>query len=201
MMAGHPNETSALGLRNLPFTIHVGGRDSAYNRNKIAAQWKQKLANLRKADPAGYPHWVKVYPNKGHWLNREDAAAIPWMAKYSRNTLPTKIVWKQDDVSHDRFYWLAVTPGSFRGRAEVIAKRNRQKIDIQAKDVDRLTIRLNDRMLDLDKEIVVTSKGKTLFKGHVKRTIAILAKTLTERGDPQDVFSSEIKVDLRTMKK
>ena len=28
MMAGHPNETSPLGLRNLPFTLHMGGRDS-----------------------------------------------------------------------------------------------------------------------------------------------------------------------------
>ena len=56
-------------------------------------------------------------------------------------------------------------------------------------------------MLDLDKEIVVTSKGKTLFKGHAKRTIAILAKTLAERGDPQDVYSSEIKVELGTTKK
>ena len=27
MMAGHPNETSPLGLRNLPFTLHMGGRD------------------------------------------------------------------------------------------------------------------------------------------------------------------------------
>lgn len=39
MMAGHPNEASPLGLRNLPFTIHVGDEDSAYNRNKVARKW------------------------------------------------------------------------------------------------------------------------------------------------------------------
>ena len=39
MMAGHPNESSPLGLRNLPFAIHVGADDSAYNRNKVAKEW------------------------------------------------------------------------------------------------------------------------------------------------------------------
>ena len=27
MMAGHPNETRPDGLRNLPFTLHMGGED------------------------------------------------------------------------------------------------------------------------------------------------------------------------------
>ena len=37
MMAGHPNDTSPLGLRNLPFAIHVGALDGGYGRNKVAA--------------------------------------------------------------------------------------------------------------------------------------------------------------------
>ena len=50
MMAGHPNETSPLGLRNLPFTLHMGGDDGAYNRNQVAADWKLKLEELQQAD-------------------------------------------------------------------------------------------------------------------------------------------------------
>src|SRR3954465_11865942 len=38
MMAGHPNDASLLGLRNLPFAVFVGGEDSAYNRNKVVAE-------------------------------------------------------------------------------------------------------------------------------------------------------------------
>src|SRR5690606_8247408 len=88
MMAGHPNEASPAGLRNLPFSIHMGANDGAYDRNKKAAEWGERLAALKKDDPAGYEHWVKIYPGKGHWLNREDAAALPWMAKFTRNPLP-----------------------------------------------------------------------------------------------------------------
>lgn len=196
MMAGHPNETSPLGLRNIAFTIHVGGRDAAYNRNKIAAQWEQKLADLQKADPDGYRHLVKIYPDKGHWMDRRDAVALPWMARHRRNTLPKRIVWKQDDVAHSRFYWLAVDSKDYRGRAEVVANLDRQNIDVKVQDVDRLTIRLNDQMLNLDQPIVVASQGKQLFRGKVERTIRTIAKTLYDRGDPKSVFSGEVTVPL-----
>jgi predicted esterase len=196
MMAGHPNETSPLGLRNVPFTIHVGGRDAAYNPNKVAGDCKNKLADLHKTDSKGYVNWVKVYPNKGHWLDREDAAAIPWMAKYNRNPMPSEIVWKQDDVKHDRFYWLAVDSKNIEPRAEVTATCKGQKIDLKTKGVKRLIIRLSDQLLNLDKPITIASEGKTLFKGHAKRTISILSKTLAEYGDPKAIYSSELAVEL-----
>ena len=196
MMAGHPNETSPLGLRNVPFTIHVGGLDSAYNRNQIAREWEQKLAELQKADPDGYVHLVKIYAAKGHWLDRQDAAAIPWMAQYKRNPYPTRIVWKQDDVRHSRFYWLAVPPDGVKDRAEVTADRKGQQVDIQATGVERLMIRLNDNMLDLDQPLTVNNRDQRVFLGKANRTIAVLAKTLAERGDPRSIFAAELMIDL-----
>ena len=64
MMAGHPNDSSPLSLRNTAFSIQVGGQDAAYNRNKVAAQWGERLKELREADPQGYPHMVKIYADK-----------------------------------------------------------------------------------------------------------------------------------------
>ncbi|MCY3007870.1 MAG: dienelactone hydrolase family protein [Planctomycetota bacterium] len=64
MMAGHPNETSPLGLRNLPFTIHMGEKDGAYNRNQTATTWKNLLADLQAKDPKGYEHFVKLHAGK-----------------------------------------------------------------------------------------------------------------------------------------
>lgn len=196
MMAGHPNETSPLGLRNLPFTIHVGGRDDAYNRNQVARQWEQQLADLRAGDPDGYVHLVKIYPDKGHWMDREDAAALAWMAQFRRDPLPTRIVWKQDDVTHSRFYWLTVEPDRGESRAEMVAGRTGQRVDVTAQGIDRVTVRLNDRMLDLDQPVTITSGARTLFQGQVSRTIALLATTLAERGDPRSVFSGEVTVEL-----
>ena len=195
MMAGHPNEASPLGLRNIGFTIHVGGQDSAYNRNKVAASWGSQLAALHKKDPGGYQHLVKIYPDKGHWLNREDAAAIPWMAKFRRNPLPKRIVWRQDDVTHNRFYWLAVDDKNKRRGSVVEVSLVKQQIEVKKlQGIEQLILRINDQMVDLDQPITVTFNDKPLFRGSLTRTIAVIGKTLVERGDPVSLFSAEITV-------
>ena len=197
MMAGHPNETSPLGLRNLPFTLHMGEKDSAYNRNKIAAEWKDKLAELRTSDPNGYEHFVKIHEGKGHWMDRQDAEALPWMAKFERNTTPTKIVWKQDDVKVSRFYWLGVDPSEVRDRALIVANRDGQTIDLQSTEADRVRILLNDTLIDFDRPIKVTSEGKTLFEGRIERSLAAISKSLQERLDGKFVYSVEVVVSLK----
>ncbi len=158
MMAGHPNDASPLGLRNIGFTLHMGGKDGAYNRNNVARQWKEKLAELKKNDPGGYEHEVVIHEDMGHWMQREDAVAVPWMAKFNRNPRPDKIVWHQSGVTHDNFYWLAVDPKNAKPGADVIATHSGQVFNIEeAKDVDQLVIQLNDRLVDLDQPVVVTS--------------------------------------------
>jgi predicted esterase len=198
MMAGHPNGTSPLNLRNVAFTLHVGGNDAAYDRNKVAGQWQQELAALHAADPTGYTHLVKIYPNKGHWLDREDAAAVPWMASFSRNPLPKRVVWKHDDLTKSRFYWLAIGADGQRAGAEVVAELDGQRISIQpqgheaAQELKGLVIRLNDQMLDLDMPVSITVGEREVFSGKAPRTIGMLHRTLAERGDPTAMFSSEV---------
>ena len=195
MMAGHPNETSPLGLRNLPYTIHMGGKDAAYKRNQIAADWEKKLSDLRQGDPEGYEHWVKIYPDNGHWMDRKDASAVPWMAKYRRNRYPKRIVWKQDDVKHDRFYWLAVDKDIVTGRPLVTASFAEQTIRVESSDLNRIKVRLNDEMVDLNKSLELEWGKESLGSLQAQRTIATLAKTLQERGDRRGMFSVEIEIE------
>lgn len=195
MMAGHPNETQADGLRNLPFTLHMGGNDGAYDRNKIAAQWKDKLAALQEADPVGYIHLVKIHEGKGHWMDRDDAVAVPWMAEFTRELRPDKIVWLQDDVTHDRFYWLKVDQPKARSR--VVVEHAGQQFEITAaKDVPQLTIRMDEDMVDFKEDVVVLFEGKELFRGQLNPSMDMLRKTLKERGDRKGMWSAEVSVDL-----
>ena len=197
MMAGHPNESKPLGLRNLPFNLHMGGNDAAYNRNKIARTYGDELDKLAAADPGGYPHLVEIHPGKPHWMDREDASAVPWMAKFTRETAPKKVVWYQDDVTHDQFYWLAVPPGQAKAGTTVTATILGQEVQItQADGIDHLIIRLDDRLLDLDQPVKVTVRGETRFEGKLSRSAATLAKTLDERTDPKLMFPVEVEVDV-----
>lgn len=195
MMAGHPNDASPLGLRNLPLAIHVGANDGGYKRNAVAREWGVKLDDLRKADPDGYVHVVKLHEGKGHWMDREDAEAVPWMAQFTRNPLPHRVVWKQGAAPHERFYWLAVPKDQAKAGAEVRAAYDGQVVTFDPETtVDRVTVRLSDAMLDLDKSVTVRWGGRTVFEGVVPRTVRALARTLAERGDPAGLFEAEVEL-------
>ncbi len=197
MMAGHPNETSPLGLRNIGFTLHMGELDDAYDRNQIAGEWRDKLAALQKADPDGYRHHVEIHPAKGHWMGREDAKAVEWMSEFTREPFPKRIVWKQDDVTHPRFYWLAVAPEHAKERTELRAGIDGQVIRLESSDVPAVIVRVSDEMVDLDEPVRIVVGERTAFAGMIPRTIGMMARSLAERGDPGMVFSGEAKVDLQ----
>jgi dienelactone hydrolase len=189
MMAGHPADVSPLSLRNIGFALHVGGDDAAYDRNKIGAEWKDKLDALQKSDPEGYQHQVEVHPGKPHWMDLEDAVAVPWMEKFTRNPIPDKVVWVQGDKPHDRSYWLATPASAAKKGQQIVATRDGQTITIEKTvKVKTVTILFSDKMLDLDKPITITMDGKERFKGIVSRSIKELHATLADRGDPDMVF-------------
>jgi predicted esterase len=194
MMAGHPNETDAIGLRNLPFAIFMGGKDSAYQRNKIAEQWQKRLAELRDSDPDGYTHMVKIYPDFGHWMNRQDAEALPWMAKHERNAWPKKIVWKQDDVTHQRFYWLELSPDRVQSGDTITAQIDGQKIQILSSDVDQITLNLSDNLIDLDQPVKICWNDEVCFEGSIKRTIAAIQSNFAAELFPPSPGTARITV-------
>lgn len=196
MMAGHPNETSPLGLRNLPFAIHVGELDNGYNRNQVARDWGKQLDDLQQADPDGYVHLVQLHEGKGHWMDRQDAAAIPWLAKFRRDPFPKRIVWKQDDVQHRRFYWLGTSIDSLEERAEVIAARDGNRVALKTSGVKRLTIYANDTLFDLDQPLTIQIGEDRVFHALVPRTIAVLSETLQEYGDPRNLYSAEVSIEV-----
>lgn len=194
MMAGHPNETVPLGLRNLPFTLHMGANDAAFQRNSIAAQWKEELQKLRDTDPKGYLHFVKLHENKGHWMDRQDAEAISWMAAHTRIRYPERIVWKQDDVAEPRFYWLSVPLKDLPPRDLVVARKDGQTITFEQIGSPTATILLKDDLCDMDQPIEVKLGEKAITKERVPRTISAIDTTLRERGDPKGVFWGRLTV-------
>ena len=192
MMAGHPNETSPLGLRNIGFSLHMGALDNAYNRNEIARRWAVMLDSLQQLDPGGYKHVVQLHEGRPHWMNREDSVAVPWMAAFRRNPVPDRIVWKQDDVHHTTFYWLAVPEGVATTGGEIVASYKGNEIKVENAYTDSLLIRLNDQMMNLDKPITIRWKGKEIFKGKVNRKLETIQLTAQERKDAGLVFPVEI---------
>lgn len=185
MMAGHPNEASLLGLRNLPIALFVGGEDAAYHRNEIVPAKGKELDALEAADAGGYPHMLRVYPGLPHWMNHKDAEAIPWMAKYTRQAWPKKVVWFQDDVTHTRFYWLAIPEEAAQEGKKIVAEVKGQKIELNGDVPKGMTLRLSDELVNLDEPLHVAVDGKEVFAGKVERSGEAIRKSLNERADPR----------------
>ncbi len=184
MMAGHPNEAQLLGLRNLPFAIFMGGADGAYNRNKIAAAKTVEMAELQKADPGGYVHMSRIYEGLPHWMNRKDAEGVPWMAKFMRNPWPKKIVWLQDDITHDRFYWLKIPDkASAKAGQKIVATVEGQTVKLEGDVPAKLELRLSDALLDLDQAVTVIVNGKEVLSKKPVRSAAAIERSLEERLD------------------
>lgn len=178
MMAGHPNDAKADGLYNLPFRIYMGGKDAAYKRNEVAAQWGEKLAKLQK-ERGGYEHKVTIYPEMGHWMNKKDAEAVPWMATKTRKAWPKKVIWGKSGKRSDRFYWLG-------GKAKdvVFASVKGQEITLKGAGDDALTLFLNDELVNLDEPVRVIVNGKEVHDGKLVRTKEAIQQSFKQRLDP-----------------
>jgi pimeloyl-ACP methyl ester carboxylesterase len=192
MMAGHPNDASLLSLRNLPFALFVGGDDAAYNRNKIVAERAAELDHLREADPGGYEHLARIYPGLPHWMNRKDAEALPW---HTRNPWPKKVVWQQDDVTHTRFYWLAVPPTEAKAKQQIVAEVNGQNILLTGDVPKGVTLRLSDALVHLNSPLRVSVNGREVFHGRVTRRAEVIRESLHERGDPRSAATAKLTLD------
>ncbi|MCH2046477.1 MAG: hypothetical protein MK212_20345 [Saprospiraceae bacterium] len=196
MMAGHPNNASPLSLRNLPFSIQVGALDNAYNRNKVAQEWGAQLRELQHNDPKAYLHYLKLHRNKKHWMGLKDAAALPWMRTFIRNPIPQKVGWKQGKHLYEQFYWLGVPARLANSESITIVTYypEENSINIESNDLKLFYIYLNDKMLDLDKEVVVRYKQTNIFKGKVSRKAVHIKSTLARKGDPDLSFCSRLTI-------
>lgn len=200
MMAGHPGSVNLMNVRNMPFTLWVGAEDAAYDRNTEVPRKAGELDELRNGDSDGYIHNCNVLEGKPHWMDLKDAAAFPWMAKYTRNPYPARIVWRQENEEsmalRPFFYWIKIDREEMKNGRTVIAEIKDNTVYIEKSDYKTLTIYLNDKLVDLDSEVSVIYNGRQLFKGHVSRDGKTIAATLTERNDPSFAFCSEITVKL-----
>ena len=197
MMAGHPGESSQVNLINTPYMIWMGEHDHYYDRNILAKEKAQVMDSLAAAHPGKYIHSNNIVKDKGHWMDRVDTAAIGWMAQYRRAPYPKQVVWRQELVTREHFYWLTAPADELQQGKTVIASIDGNTINIEQCDYTRLTIGLNDRLVNLDKKVTIRHKGKKIARIKPRRTIATLHRTLNQRNDRSYAFPCTVDIKIK----
>lgn len=67
MSAGHPNEVSALNLKNVAFMLQVGGKDTSYKRNLWTARY-DAILNALQSNYGGYTHRTLIHMYSEHTI-------------------------------------------------------------------------------------------------------------------------------------
>lgn len=197
MMAGHPGDVSLLNLLNLPFMVWCGAFDDAYDRNRECTKRIAELDSLQNASDGGYVHEGHIVEGKSHWMDQADTLAIDWMAKYTRNPYPKQIVWCQEEILHDSFYWIIVPKEEMERGREVRLSVEGNVINIEKCDYSSVTLCLNDSIANLDKPVrVLYRHALILHEGKLKRTRAAMERTLHERSDARYIFDCELTVNI-----
>ena len=194
MMAGHPNDAVPYNLRNMPFALHMGSLDSAYQRNQVAEKWQVLYKELSNINPGAYQHQIVIHKDKGHWMQLEDAIALPWMSQFLRDPIPTKIIWYPKNNTEQSLYWLAAPEASIIPRDSVIVSylRNSNEIFIEDNPLDTLEIYLNDQMLNLDKAVIVKTKEGIIFNKKLNRRTSVVSSSIATKRDQEQIFCAKL---------
>lgn len=192
MSAGHPGDAQMESLRNLPFALFMGGQDTPYNRNKLAEEWKVKHEALAAVDKGAYITDIHIYPQYGHWMQREDSISMSWMPKFKRNPIPSKVVWVQDDVIRPKFYWLQATGEGLKQHAKIVASYSDGTINVEECSADSLIVGINDNMMDLDKPVEILYEGKSIFKGEIPRKVENIEDDINALRDKDLIFPARV---------
>jgi hypothetical protein len=155
----------------------------------------KELTKLQAAH-GGYAHHFDAVDGKGHAFP-DPKPAVEFVQKHARDPRPKKFLWQPFRPWKKTFYWLSWDePDPAATILAEIAAPNSIALRVEGVqgDVKGLTVLLDDRMGNLDKEWTVTLNGAEKFRGSVRRSLPVLARSAVERRDPEMLFVASIRL-------
>jgi hypothetical protein len=167
-----------------------------------------EMKKLREGDPKGWEHVYEQVDGRKHaFPEKGPGPGMEWMASHVRDPRPAKVVWQPVRAWKTSFYWLHWADPWIG--AKVVAEADRasntiaitvgrptnapaQQVEAErASRVAGLSVWLDERLVDMKREVVVTVDGKERFRGVPAASLATLVSSAAEREDPQYCFPAE----------
>lgn len=188
-------ETSAKTLRNTPFSVMVGGEDTAYGRRERDEKFAELIKQLKGERTDIYPVTVQVMPGFQH-SNLQDRDKIPDLYPHIRNAAPRELTWEQtDSVIHD-FYWLHCDAPAKQQEINATCRDNKVTITANAPD---LTVLLDSRLIDFARPVTFEVNGHQTTET-LHPSPRVLCDSMMQRGDSDLAFTAQWKAPTESLK-
>lgn len=212
--------------RNIAFSLRTGADDAGFYRNKLTQYTKDEFARLQSLYPNSFINKIELIPGHQHaidykpttpWLKQHTRNPYPKSFNWEN--------FEMDGLYRKGFYNLAVVERSNdneESRTYYEMNINDNKIDLKAEIVTykcietdpywgiqlkfeksyqpatkgKIIIYLNEQLVDLKREVVLTVNGKELFKGIVKPELRHLINSCATFFDPQRLYPAAIEAEI-----
>ena len=221
MAGGEPlRNAPAENCRNIGFSLLTGANDTGFYRNELTGRVQAAFDSLQALCPDDYRHRVELLPGQGH--NFDYRPTTPWLRAFERDPWPTEFSWEDfemDGWHRTGFYNLVVNrrpDKELRTRYDVAVANNHidltisnvhyQTVKTDPKwgielDIARtytpatggaLTLYLDERLVDLEREVTVSVNGKQVFKGRVACSVGAMMESLATFYDRERIYPASI---------
>jgi hypothetical protein len=161
----------------------------------------------------GYPHVYREHAREhpmagGHYFPREELPdLVAWFARQRREPMPTRLTLVREASHFQPFGWVRIdaTDPIAAFADDLVSKRDEftknkryarldatipgaNRIEVTTALVQRYSLFLNDRLIDLSKPLTVVTNGHVSFEGRVTPSLETLLRQARIRQDPRELF-------------
>jgi poly(3-hydroxybutyrate) depolymerase len=178
-------------LRNVRIRIYQSDDDP--NVPPLANRVAAKKLEEAKARWGGFDFEYWEVPKRQHDLPPGGMEAlVEKIADHERVARPDKVVWQPTLAWKRHFYWLWWNAPARHALVEAELDRAQNAVRVKFDgDARGASVLLDDALLDLDREIVVTLNDREVFRGKPVRRLSTLVLTAA-RNDAELVFSARV---------
>jgi predicted esterase len=190
-----PDLSAIENARHLPFWINTGQKDLMMPplASSIAYQKALKL---------GLSHWrYTEYRDMDHSFAIDWKRVQEWLLTKKRTTDPKQVCFCTKNLKSNRAYWVRLTELEQYGKpGRIHAVIDGQKITVKTDNISNYTLTLNNRLLDLTREVEILENDIRVFSGRLtsdghfaknKTSPHMLLKRPGLSGPLWDIYSSQ----------
>lgn len=199
-------------LRNTGIYIIHGAKDQV-----MPVDLSRSIA--KELDALGYPYVYREHHREhpiagGHYFPKEELPdLVAWFNHQRRTPLPTSVTLVRDASHFQPFNWVrldstdpiaAFSEDLVDKRDERIKRRvyarldasiaGSNRIEVTAEHVQRYSLFLNERLIDVSQPLTVLTNGRLSFEGTVTPSVETLLRQARLRQDPERLFSVHLTI-------